>query len=78
VFTHDHLASKVDTLFQKFEKLNVSVIPPPSIPSIPPCEIYGIVGHTDIECQLGVSAESFVYNDHELVDFYSLGFVEII
>src|SRR4030065_1168930 len=55
----DHLAAKLDALTQKFEKLNVSAGSPSSSTSsvAPPCEICGIVGHTGVECQLGVSAD---------------------
>lgn len=41
----DHLVTKVNTLFQKIDKLIVSVVTPPSVS--PPCEICGIAGHTD-------------------------------
>ena len=36
----DHLNAKVDTLFQKIDKLSVSVVTPP--PVSPPCEVCGI------------------------------------
>ena len=47
----DHLNAKVDTLFQKFDKLSVSVVTPTLVS--PPCEVCGIFGHTGIDCQLG-------------------------
>ncbi len=56
VSSFDHLSAKVDTLFQKFDKLSVSVIT--LAPVSPPCEVCGIFGHTGIECQLGSAAES--------------------
>jgi len=37
----------VDTLFQNFDKLSVSVVTP--APILPPCEVCGIVGHTSVE-----------------------------
>jgi len=52
----DHLSAKVDTFFQKFDKLSVSVVTPS--PVSPPCEVCGIFGHTDIECQLSSAVES--------------------
>jgi len=52
----DHLSAKVDTLFQKFDKLSVSVVTP--APVSPPCEFCGILSHTGIECQLGSAVES--------------------
>ena len=33
----DHLSAKVDALFQKFDKLTISVVTPP--PASPPCEV---------------------------------------
>jgi len=56
VFALDHLAAKVETLFQKLDKLSVNVVTPPSVK--PPCEICGVVGHIGIDFQLGVSAVS--------------------
>jgi len=50
----DHLSVKVDALFQKFDKINVSVITPIS----PPCGACGNLGHTSIECKLGSAVES--------------------
>ena len=41
VSTLDHLSAKVDTLFQKIDKLNVSVVTP--TPVSPPCEVCGIL-----------------------------------
>jgi len=52
----DHLNGKVDTLFQKFDKLSVSVVTPALVS--PPCEVCGIFGHTGVECQLGGVVES--------------------
>ena len=52
----DHLNGKVDTLFQKFDKLSVSVVTP--APVSPPCKVCGLFGHTDIEFQLGSVVES--------------------
>lgn len=43
-----HLASKVDALFKKIDKLNVNVVSH----NISPCEICGIIGHTGAECQM--------------------------
>jgi len=51
-----HLFAKVDTLSQKFDKINVSVVTPAFIS--PPCEASSISGHTSIECQLGSVVES--------------------
>jgi len=56
VYDLDHLNAKVDTIFQKFDKLSVSVIT--LAPVSPPCEVCGIFGHTGIECQLGIVVES--------------------
>jgi len=56
ISTLDHLSAKVETLFQKFDKLSVSVVTP--TPVSPPCEFCGILGHTDLECQLGSTIES--------------------
>ena len=50
VSNYDHLASKIDTLTEKLEKLNVSAINSASTPS---CEICGITGHAGVDCQLG-------------------------
>ena len=36
----DHLAAKVDTLTQKIDKINTSVVTP--TPVSPPCEICGV------------------------------------
>ena len=47
VSTLDHLSAKVDTLFQKFDKLSVSVVTP--APVSPPCEVCGILGHTGVK-----------------------------
>jgi len=52
----DHLNAKVDTLFQKFDKLSVSVVTP--APVSPPCKVCGIFNHTGVECQLGSAVES--------------------
>jgi len=52
----DHLATKVDTLTQKFDKMNTSVVTP--APVSPPYEVCGVFGHIGVECQLG----SVVYN----------------
>ena len=46
----------MDTLFQNFDKLSVSVVTP--APILPPCEVCGIVGHTSVEWQLGSDVES--------------------
>ena len=56
VYVLDHLNAEVDTLFQKFDILSVSVITP--APVSPPSEVCGIFGHTGIECQLGRVVES--------------------
>jgi len=56
VSTLDHLSAKVDTLFQKFDKLSVSVVTP--APVSPPSEVCGILGHTGVECQQGSVVES--------------------
>jgi len=56
VSTLDHLSTKLDTLFQKFDKLSVSFVTP--APVSPPCEGYGILGHTGVECQLGSDVKS--------------------
>jgi len=55
VSTLDHLIAKVDALFQKFDKLSVSVVTPVSVSL--PCEVFGIFGHTGVECQLGSVVE---------------------
>jgi len=47
VSTLDHLSAKVDTLFQKFDKLSVSVVTP-ALVSLP-CEVCGILSHTGVE-----------------------------
>jgi len=46
VSTLDHLSPKVDTLFQKFDKLSVSVVTPAHVS--PSCEVCGILGHTTL------------------------------
>ena len=56
VSTLDHLSVKVDTHFKKFDKLSVSVVTP--APVSPPCEVCGILGHTDVECQLSSVVQS--------------------
>jgi len=56
ISTLDHLSAKVETLFQKFDKLSVSVVTP--TPVSQPCEFCGILGHTGFECQLGSTVES--------------------
>jgi hypothetical protein len=55
-YPFDHLSAKVDALFQKFDKISVSAVT--SAPVSPPCEVYGIFGHTGVECQLGSAVES--------------------
>ena len=56
VSSFDHLASKVDALFAKFDKLSINAVSPSSsTPPSVPCEICGIVGHIGAECQLGMS-----------------------
>jgi len=60
VSTLYHLSAKVDTLFQKFDKLSVSVVTP--APVSPACEVCGMFGHTGIKCQLGSVVESPQYN----------------
>jgi len=64
VFVLDHLSGKVDTLFQKFDKLIVSVVTPAFV--LPPCEVCEIVGHTGVECQLGIvgSPEQLNYGQY--------------
>jgi len=52
----DHLAAKVDALTQKFDKMNTSDVTP--APVSPPCEVCGVFGHTDVECQQGSAIES--------------------
>jgi len=56
VSTLDHLSAKVDKLFQKFDKLSVSVATPAHVS--PSCDVCGILGHTGVECQLGSAVES--------------------
>ena len=56
VSSPNHLNAKVDAHFQKFDKLSVIVVTP--APVLPPREVCGIVGHTDIECELGIAVES--------------------
>ena len=55
ISTLDHLAAKVDALFQKFDKMSISAVTP--APVSPPCEVCGVFGHTDVECQLGRADE---------------------
>jgi len=55
ISTLDHLATKVDALSQKFDKMRISVVTPALVS--PPCEVYGIFGHTGVECQLGSAFE---------------------
>jgi len=50
------LNAKVDALFQKFDKLTINAVTP--APVLPPYEVYGICGHTGVECQLGSIVES--------------------
>ncbi|XP_073222385.1 uncharacterized protein [Cicer arietinum] len=52
----DHIASKVDALFQKFEKMNVNDV----TPNVSPCEICGTIGHVAVECQVGMFVNSGV------------------
>jgi len=52
----DHLSAKVDTLTQKFERMNINVVSP--APISPPCKNFDIFGHASIECQLGSADES--------------------
>jgi len=52
----DHLSAKLDALSLKFDKLNVSTVSPTSISS--PCGACGVIGHTNIKCQLDSVAES--------------------
>jgi len=62
VSAFDHLAAKMDALFQKFDKLTISVVTPPAVK--PHCEICGVAGHIGIDCQLGgavVSPEQVNY-----------------
>jgi uncharacterized coiled-coil protein SlyX len=47
----DHLATKVDALTQKFDKMNTSAVTP--APVSPPCEVFGVFGHIGIDWQLG-------------------------
>ena len=44
----DHLTAKVDTLTQKFDTMNTSVVTP--APVAPPCEVCGVFGHIGINC----------------------------
>jgi len=55
ISSFDHLAAKVDTLTQKFDKMNTSVVTP--APISPPCEVYGVFDHIGIGCQLGSAIE---------------------
>jgi len=50
----DHLVAKVDTLTQKFDKMNTSVVT--SAP-VSPREVCGVFGHIGIDCQLGSAIE---------------------
>ena len=51
----DHLAAKADTLTQKFDKMDTSVVTPS--PVLPPCEVCGVFSHIGIDCQLGSAIE---------------------
>ena len=55
IFTLDHLAAKVDALTQNFDKMNTSVVTPAHVS--PPCEVFGVFGHTGVHCQLGSAIE---------------------
>ena len=52
----DHISPKVDTLSQKFDKINISVVTPTS--TSPPCGACGVLGQTSIECKVGSVAEN--------------------
>jgi hypothetical protein len=52
----DHLATKVDALTQKFDKMNISAVTP--APVSPPCEVCGVFGHIGFDCKLGCAAEN--------------------
>jgi hypothetical protein len=47
----DYLNAKVDALFQKFDKLTISAVAP--APVLPHCGVFGIFGHSGVDCQLG-------------------------
>nr|ABD63156.1 Retrotransposon gag protein [Asparagus officinalis] len=47
----DHIASRVDALFQKFDKMSMNSVASNSTN----CEICGIIGHSAVECQIGNS-----------------------
>ena len=51
----DHIASKVDALLAKFDKLSVNAASSSTPSSSSSCEICGVVGHIGTECQLGAS-----------------------
>ncbi|KEH26275.1 hypothetical protein MTR_6g049110 [Medicago truncatula] len=51
----DHLATKVDVLTLKFDKMNTSAVSP--APVSPPCEVCGVFSHIEVDCQLGSSIE---------------------
>ncbi|XP_020266504.1 uncharacterized protein LOC109841993 [Asparagus officinalis] len=51
----DHIASRVDALFQKFDKMNMNSVASNSTTN---CEICGINGHSAVECQIGNSPSS--------------------
>jgi len=51
----DHQAAKVDALTEKFDKMNTSVVTLAPVSS--PCEVCGVFGHIDIDCQLGSAIE---------------------
>jgi len=51
----DHLAANVEALTQKFDKMNTSVVTP--APVSPPCKVFGVFGHIDVDCQLGSAIE---------------------
>ena len=56
----DHLAAKVDTLTQKLDKMNTSVVTP--APVSPPCQVCGVFGHIDVDCQLGSAIQGVEQN----------------
>ncbi|XP_020263045.1 uncharacterized protein LOC109839026 [Asparagus officinalis] len=47
----DHIASRVDALFQNFDKMSMNSVASNSTN----CEICGIIGHSTVECQIGNS-----------------------
>ncbi|XP_020272344.1 uncharacterized protein LOC109847526 [Asparagus officinalis] len=51
----DHIASRVDALFQKFDKMSMNSVASNSTTN---CEICGINGHPAVECQIGNSPSS--------------------